>query len=74
MTKQNKIIGNPNNPNNNCEGYADPTARQAIKERSYITNEASDVVRLLKNMAELAGFEFVGRFVIQHKKTGKTFH
>lgn len=55
MTKQNKIIGNPNNPNNNCEGYADPTARQAIKERSYITNEASDVVRLLKKYGRISG-------------------
>lgn len=65
----------------NSEGYKDPTATAAI---SNITREEhkrevarmavmSQIIDIIKNMADLVGFEIVGRIVLKDKTTGKEY-
>ncbi len=65
------------NPYFNQEGYADPTAYYAlkpiIKQESELDRKVHVLITTLKNIVELAGFEFIGRIQIRHKKTGKEF-
>lgn len=65
----------------NGEGYADPTAGGAwnrIKEKER-QKEAARMARLnnlipvLKQVTELAGFEIVGRVTLKDKATGKEY-
>lgn len=62
---------NQNNPteNTNAAGYADKTAAQAINNITVADGRANMLIATIKNIAELAGFSFVGRFVIQDKHT-----
>lgn len=65
------------NPFYNSEGYPDPTAYNAlkpiIKEEHELDKKAHNLVNVLKFIVEWAGFEFVGRIKLKHKKTGKEF-
>ena len=58
----------------NCEGYSDPTATAAI---STVSKEEQERIRPVLNcircVAELAGFEIIGRVVFKQKDTGKVF-
>lgn len=65
----------------NGEGYADPTAGGAwnsIREKER-RKEAARMARLnnlipvLKQVTELAGFEIVGRVTLKDKATGKEY-
>lgn len=63
----------------NKEGYADPTAGAAIhetepkvKKREY-NPEVTNLVRVLKQMIDIAGYEMVGRIVLRDKDTGKEY-
>ena len=61
----------------NKEGYADPTAAEAIgtvtKEEKKQNEEVAILVNILKQMISLAGFEMVGRITLRDKKTGKEY-
>ena len=69
--------GDKNNPFNNSEGYPDPTACYAMKavmrEEKELERKVHNLVNVLKSVADWAGFEFIGRIQIRHKKTGKEF-
>ena len=69
--------GNRNNPYFNHEGYADPTAflatKEIIKEEADLEKKVTILVRAIREIAELAGFEVVGRIHFRHKKTRKEF-
>lgn len=58
----------------NAEGYPDPTVGTALAN---IAREERDRVRdlvlILKKIAELAGFEVIGRIVLRNTKTGKKY-
>jgi len=68
----------------NAEGYPDPTAGTAIsrttrqsekekmldQERQWAVGE---YIRLVKQIAEFAGFEEVGRITLRDKHTGKEY-
>ncbi len=61
----------------NSEGYKDPTAGEAL---SNITQEEqkrlaaiSALIPIMKQTAELVGFEVVGRIVLMDKETGKKY-
>ena len=65
----------------NGEGYYDPTAGTALhnicreereqeSERHIIT---SRLISVMKQTAELAGFEVVGRIILRDKDTGKEY-
>ena len=63
----------------NAEGYPDPTTGEALsniaqEERKKDTARLtviSNLIPILKKTAEIAGFEIVGRIVLQDKETGK---
>ena len=65
----------------NAEGYADPTAGGAwnnIREKERRKEAArmaviSNLIPILKQTAELAGFEVVGRIALRDKATGKEY-
>lgn len=65
----------------NAEGYADPTAGGAwnnIIEKERRREAArmaviSNLIPILKQTAELAGFEVVGRITLKDKATGKEY-
>lgn len=58
----------------------DPTAYKALKsiiqeevEDAELNKKAHNLVNVLKVVADLAGFEVVGRIQIRHKETKKKF-
>lgn len=65
----------------NAEGYPDPTAglawRNIRKEENRREAERmaviSNLIPIMKQTAELAGFEVVGRIVLKDKRTGKEY-
>ena len=56
----------------NKEGYADPTAYQAIKNIDR-EKRIRELVTVLKWIAGIAGFEIVERIHLRDKKNGKIY-
>ncbi len=71
------LQGDKNNPFNNGEGYPNPTAYHAMKsvmqEEKELERKVHNLVNVLKFIVDWAGFEFIGRVQIKHKKSGKEF-
>lgn len=71
----------PDNMGKNGEGYSDPTAgsawRNIRKEENRREMERaaviSNLIPIMKQTAELAGFEVVGRIVLKDEHTGKEY-
>ena len=65
------------NPYLNAEGYSDPTAyhglKNVVKEEQELEKRVHDMVHIIKNFADILGFEIVGRIHFKHRKTGKEF-
>lgn len=65
------------NPRRNAEGYHDPTAyngtREIIREETEAERKNSSIIYTFRQIAELAGFEIVGRITLKEKKTGRIF-
>lgn len=64
----------------NNEGYADPTAGAALngvelksKKMEY-NPEVTNLVTVLKQIIDLAGYEMVGRITLKNKSNGKEYH
>nr|DAY52101.1 MAG TPA: hypothetical protein [Caudoviricetes sp.] len=66
----------------NAEGYNDPTPGEAMslirkEQRQQEISERlaviSRLIPILKQTAELAGFEVVGRITLRDKETGKEY-
>ena len=61
----------------NSEGYCDPTAynglKTLIRDENVVDKKAYRLIEILKATADLAGFEFIGRIQIRHKKSGREF-
>lgn len=61
----------------NAEGYADPTAEEAVghvtkeKKRRETPESVMQVINMMKAIASVAGFEVVGRIHLKDKVTGK---
>lgn len=72
-----RVKGEMMNPTKNSEGYADPTAyhglKNIIQEEDEVQKQVSQLVYLLKGVADMAGFEVVGRITLKHKQTRKVF-
>lgn len=62
-------------PWENAEGYADPTAYNAIKKVSAEGHEALDakVNTLIKFIIAESGFELAARIELRDRKTGRFF-
>ena len=69
------------NPMKNAEGYCDPTAffgtlpvvKEDARKDAIVRNCAKKLISTLKAVAEMAGFEIVGRVAVKHTRTGKEF-
>ena len=67
--------------NKNGEGYVDPTPgaafgnirREEHKSEADRLSVISNLIPIMKQTAELAGFEVVGRIVLKDKHTGKEY-
>ena len=66
----------------NAEGYSDPTPGEAMSNirREQRQQEVAErlavisrLIPVMKQTAELAGFEVVGRITLKDKETGKEF-
>ncbi len=61
----------------NVEGYADPTAYEGMKEIIREENEndkrAFDLVKMLKYIIKLAGFELIERVQLRDTKSGREY-
>lgn len=64
-------------PRRNVEGYLDVTAylgtKNVIQEENEAERKNKDLIHTLRLLADMAGFEIVGRITIKHKKTGRVF-
>lgn len=70
-------MGNPKDPRNNSEGYPNPTAYDAIRNvmhKEYIkTKRVTELVNVIKYIADQAGFEISNRITFRDKKTGMEY-
>ena len=65
----------------NSEGYPDPTAgtewnnmrREERRQENERLSMISSLIPVMKQTAELAGFEVVGRITLKDKATGKEY-
>lgn len=66
-----------NKPYQNAEGYADPTAYEALKpiirEETEIEGKANFLIKVLKFIINESGFELIARIEIRHKQSRKEF-
>ena len=60
-------------PYRNPEGYADPTAHDAIASIVPADQRCMLLIRVLKGTIELAGFELAERIVVRDKATGRVY-
>mgnify|MGYP001235180572 CR=1 FL=1 len=64
-------------PYQNAEGYADPTAFEAlkpiIKEENELERKVNFLIKVLKFIVSESGFELLNRIEIKDKKSGKVF-
>lgn len=70
-------MGNRDNPRNNSEGYADPTAyegtKNIIREENIQQKRITELMNVLRYIIDKAGFELKYRIVLVDKKTGKEY-
>lgn len=70
-------MGKKENPFYNESGCPDPTAYYALKnvtkEEREFEKKVHNLVNVLKFIVDWAGFEFIGRIQLKHKKSGKEF-
>lgn len=66
-------MGDRNNPRYNNEGYADPTAFEAMRNMDKENERFHRLLHTLFYLCELAGFEIDGRIVLVDKKTGRVW-
>lgn len=67
------MIGDKNNLFYNGEGYPDPTAYSAIKEENALEGRVSFLVKVLKYIANNAGFDVVNRIELKDRASGRVF-
>lgn len=61
------------NPKFNSSGCKDLTAYAAIKNVDKADEVAGRVIKLMKQLAGICGFEVVERIIIKNKNTGKEY-
>ena len=70
-------MGSKKNPRCNQEGYADPTAYEALKPiisaDTALENKVAFLIKVLKFIATEAGFDIVARIELRDKATGRLF-
>ena len=74
-------MNHENNMSRNAEHYADPTPTAALRniskderqKEAVRLDRIGDIVPLLRQMADIAGFEIIGRIPLRDKATGKEY-
>lgn len=57
----------------NAEGYPDPTADKAIKKADKTPEQVNELIRTIKAVAALAGYEITNRIHLKDRKTGRKY-
>lgn len=64
-------------PQRNSEGYPDPTAYGAMNQMQTAHDEEEErlkqMVKTVKNIVDLAGFELIERIQVKDKKSGRVY-
>ena len=60
-------------PGHNSEGYADPTAAAALEPMEEEEKRVNDLIKALKIVIRLAGFELVDRIAVRSKESRRTY-
>lgn len=64
-------------PKRNASGCADPTAYEAlapiVQEEAALEARTTKLIKALKSMIDLAGYDLVARIEIRDRESGKTF-
>lgn len=70
-------MGNNKNPYYNSEGYADPTAYGALKPivqaDAALEGKVNFLIKVLKFIANNAGFDVINRIELRDRNTGRLF-
>lgn len=65
------------NTRRNSEGYADPTAHEAIqaivREEQAVENKAGFLIKVIRFISTEAGFNILNRIELQDKRSGRVF-
>lgn len=60
-----------NNIYKNAEGYVDRTAGEAIKAADRPPENLKDMIKCMRDLADLLGYEIVGRIQVREKESGR---
>lgn len=67
------MIGDKNNLFNNGESYPDPAAYGAIKDENLLEGRVGFLVKVLKYIANNAGFDVINRIELKDRASGRVF-
>lgn len=67
------MIGDKNSLFNNGEGYPDPTAYSAIKAENVLEGQVSFLIKVIKYIANNAGFDIINRIELKDRASGRVF-
>lgn len=78
LCEKEEPMGNKKNPYFNSEDYADPTAFAAIssvtrEENAELDSRVNFLIKVIKFIADGAGFDITNRIELRDRKTGKEF-
>jgi len=57
----------------NSEGYPDPTAYACIEKENNLEYRVNTLIKVLKGIIALSGFELITRIEIRDKRSGREF-
>lgn len=57
----------------NSEGYPDPTAYALIEKENNLEYRVNTLIKVLKSVVALSGFELIARIEIRDKNSGREF-
>lgn len=60
-------------PYRNSEGYPDPTAYSLIKQENTLEAKTNFLIKVLKFIANEAGYDVLNRIELKDRKTGRIF-
>lgn len=60
-------------PWQNASGCNDPTAYAATKPITEEEKQVADLVKLIKTMANLSGYEIINRIEFRNRNSGRTY-
>lgn len=62
-----------NRVDKNAEGYRDPTAGKAIQKADRPPEDVSRMIELIKEFANLCGYDITNRIWLRDRKTGREY-